>query len=209
MTRIATLIFVLVGLVCIGLGGCKSTARAQDFPFFVKDNDSVSCNTTSLWTSPILQQQTNHNDFTDLINDFDSQKIENTSPSSVVIKKVRFIVYSRNAGDFDIHCELRNTNAFSAGIRYGGSSITNTIPNGSGIAWWDFVWIDGTEPVIPANTDFFVGMVVSDPSRGRARFQVQAGGTAYDSTTYRFYTPDSSTTAFNNLDYAFEIYICQ
>jgi len=85
---------------------------------------------------------------------------------------------------------VRDNPDLGAGSTYGSASVTtNVMRAGSGVV--DLNWADGTEPVIPALTDFYIGNSINfNGGSGNVtsgRYEAVAGGISYIDTSYHAY----------------------
>jgi len=168
------------------------------FQLYSCQDPPPSCSSSNLWASPILQQQTTAGNY--FAYSWACQKIKNTSSTNVTISKVKFYVAENNGLSKTMWVRVRNNSDTSAGSDYGSTSITNTASLYS-LNWYSFTWITNN-PVIPANTDFYIGLQQPGLAYLAPQCGTVSGGTYYQGTSYYW------IQAGANDDMCFEIWIC-
>lgn len=168
----------------------------------------TTATTSNLWTSPILQQQTNTGSAHGIYQNVGHQKIKNTSSINVKIKNIRFRVGEGAGSSVNVfaYVLIRPYSAIPI-PDLGGYSSTNTLTSFQATAWRDFVFANADVPTIPANTDFWIVMQATGAGQGNMDYATGTGGTNYQNTAYSK-NGSTSYNAANDFDFAFEIYTC-
>ena len=169
--------------------------------------DRPTCTSSNLWSSPISQSQTATDNDRNLAysTDIYRQKIHNTSGSKVMIKKFRVGLQSTSIGDVDVRAVVNSSGNYQQGNQYGFFSQVVTIPNGMASQFVDILWDDGFEPIIPANTDFYIGIFPF--ANNRARINVRDSSTSYETSSWNY--GQGGPAGDEGRDMQFEVYICQ
>jgi len=161
------------------------------------------CITSNLWSSPINQQQLTDAAYSNVaVSAFHCQKIRNTSGSVVKIKKLRYKTQSQGTGDVSVYAMARTASTRVGGTQYGNNSGSIVVPSGQAAQFQEFIFSEGDEPEIPANTDFFIGMVAAASNLVMSR---RTSTDLYESGDYCFYVEGVQSLT---RDAVFEIYIC-
>lgn len=207
-----TFIFGIVGLLAWqSWGQVAFTLTDQPMLKSATVSGGFDCTSPTLWTSPILQQQTNDNDFANFAKaSWRKQHMKNTSSVDVKIKKISLKMGEVAGVQCSAWMFVEKTNQAVAPVPDLGSySGTNTIAASAPIAWVDFTFTDANAPVIPANTDFFWVLRFDSSGAGsiRNRRGTTAGGTFYIDDTYA--GQDNADVSSSSVDWCFEVYICQ
>lgn len=161
-----------------------------------------TCVTSNLWSSPINQQQLLHGNYNNMaVISVGGNRIHNTSSSQVLIKKIRLYMESQGTGAVSMRAIACSGGELFFGQMYGGLSQTISIPNGFS-NFQDYVWDDGMEPIIPPNTDFYIGAYPFASNLVMIQWQ---NANVYETTAYAYILGGFVTTGG---DAAFEVYIC-
>ena len=199
-------IFAILFLSACSLLGQAMTPADPAWPYAyvtAAAGGGGGCTTSNLWSSPINQQQLTDAAFSNAgEGSFYCQKIRNTSGSAVKIKKFRYKTQSQGVGDVSVYAMARTASTAAGGTQYGNNSGSIVVPSGQAAQFQEFIFSEGDEPEIPANTDFFIGMVAAASNLVMSR---RTSTDLYESGDYCFYTEGSQ---FLTRDAVFEIYIC-
>jgi len=140
---------------------------------------------------------------------FMSQKIKNLSDVQVTIKRLTWPIQTNDAaGPPTWTAYVRDNPDFGAGTTYGSASIS-TNRSRTGVAYADFIWAAGTEPTVPAATDFYIGVKVAENGASTAQpYDAVAGGTYYVDTSYRAYEDGADFGGVTTRDIGMDIWGC-